>query len=80
MHFEPIFHTQTDCEVDFAPPLDYVEPVPQSKPAPAAPPALRAAPKVAAEGAYQLSIGQLPWLVCCCFCTLMLATRVCCVP
>ena len=27
---------QTDCEVDFAPPLDYVEPVPQPKPTPAA--------------------------------------------
>lgn len=28
--------TQTDCEVDFAPPLDYVEPVPQPPSAPAA--------------------------------------------
>ena len=28
--------SQTDCEVDFAPPLDYVEPVPQPKLAPAA--------------------------------------------
>ncbi len=28
--------TQTDCEVDFAPPLDYVEPQPQPKAAPVA--------------------------------------------
>ena len=39
---------QTDCEVDFAPPLDYVEPVPQPKPAPppaVIPPGVRVIPK-----------------------------------
>ena len=29
---------ETDCEVDFAPPLDYVEPQREERPAPAAAP------------------------------------------
>jgi ubiquitin fusion degradation protein 1 len=39
---------QTDCEVDFAPPLDYVEPVPVPKPQPQA---VAAAPSLAASAA-----------------------------
>lgn len=44
------FCRQTDCEVDFAPPLDYVEPTPQFPPAAATAAGIAAVPGQAKQG------------------------------